>query len=483
MESVNFIHDVNVLRKTLKNVYENSPDLQLLNSEVKKLPKNCRVQVLPVVWRHLLDFPKQSFKQNSEQDLTDDDYEEEYPSLENITVDGVPAVRQLMSDLALDILLYQSAYREHIASVVQQECNRVYELFVTRNPNFRGKVSVIGHSLGSAIMFDILCRQRDSNVPSSSTHKSRGSINQRIKESKQQRAKFGLNFEVEDFYCLGSPLGLYQMLKGCKIVGRPTFKTMNQASPLNPETSDDPFLGPAAVQAKSREPGLLNIGTSSPKCGRLYNIFHPADPIAYRIEPLISKAMSPLKPQPLPYIKKGIFGAQGQGFSNIGAMVSQGMGDMWSNLTSGVASSLLNRSLGIAVDGQASTANPSVSPQIQTKSGNSTSAGAATNVAAGGMLTEEKGSVEEQPRTLLDADKKTLYAEFEKKRRALQGDESRDLGENPEWIEAERRSRKLRLEEAKVRALNSNGRVDFSIQEWVSVANPKHDQLLIWILF
>lgn len=72
MESINFIHDVNVLRKTLKSVYDNSPDLQALNNEVEQLPKNCRVQVLPVVWRHLLDFPKQSFKQNSkEKDLTD----------------------------------------------------------------------------------------------------------------------------------------------------------------------------------------------------------------------------------------------------------------------------------------------------------------------------------------------------------------------------------------------------------------------------
>ena len=72
MESINFIHDVNVLRKTLKSVYDSSPDLQALNNEVEKLPKNCRVQVLPVVWRHLLDFPKQSFKQNNkEKDLTE----------------------------------------------------------------------------------------------------------------------------------------------------------------------------------------------------------------------------------------------------------------------------------------------------------------------------------------------------------------------------------------------------------------------------
>jgi hypothetical protein len=48
LESINFIHDVNVLRKTLKTVYKGSPDLQALNSAFPDSDKNCRVQVLPV---------------------------------------------------------------------------------------------------------------------------------------------------------------------------------------------------------------------------------------------------------------------------------------------------------------------------------------------------------------------------------------------------------------------------------------------------
>ena len=175
LESINFIHDVNMLRKTIKSVYRSSDDLQALNGQLDKIPKNCRVQVLPVAWRHLLDFPKQNANQrpNNEQDLTEADdigEDDEYPSLENITVDGVPAIRNLISDLALDILLYQSAYREHIATIVQQESNRVYQLFVQRNPKFNGRVNMIGHSLGSAIAFDILCRQRDDPNSVNNTH-------------------------------------------------------------------------------------------------------------------------------------------------------------------------------------------------------------------------------------------------------------------------------------------------------------------------
>jgi hypothetical protein len=48
LESINFIHDVNVLRKTFKGVYKASPDLQALNSAFPDSNSNCRVQVLPV---------------------------------------------------------------------------------------------------------------------------------------------------------------------------------------------------------------------------------------------------------------------------------------------------------------------------------------------------------------------------------------------------------------------------------------------------
>ena len=471
MESINFIHDVNVLRKTLKSVYDASPDLQALNAEVDRLPKNCRVQVLPVVWRHLLDFPKQSFKQNErEQDLTDDDAfgeDEEYPSLENITVEGVPAIRNLISDLALDILLYQSAYREHIAGIVQRECNRVYDLFIQRNPSFNGKVSMIGHSLGSAILFDILCHQKDAKIiPQGLYRHNKPASRTNTLAKNPETSDLGLKFEVEDFFCLGSPLGLYQMLKGRRIAARRTIGGMGAQTPLNPDALDDPFLGAASTHtsrsASEREGELLSITVSSPKCQQIYNIFHPADPIAYRIEPLISRAMSSMKPQVLPYTKKGIFGVQGQGLTNIGARVGQSVSGLWSNFTSGMASSLLNRSLGLTGEGQLAASTALHAPQIERKGSPSASAG--TNVTADGVASEQEEKSEHPP-TLIDSEIETLYAGFEKRRKSYQSDEIRDLGESAAWMEAEERSKRLKREEGKVRALNSNGRVDYSVQE------------------
>lgn len=244
--SVNFVHDVNVLRQTLKSVYTNSADLQALNTEIDKLPKNCRVQVLPVCWRHLLDFPRQGReKSRREHDIGDAfENDDEYPSLEDITIEGVPFVRSLITDLALDILLYQSAYREHISTIVLKECNRIYKLFLDRNPYFDGKVSLVGHSLGSAILFDILCRQKEDVIIHGLPNHQKLRQQHRSSQHSQKHdpKELSFDFSVEDFYCLGSPIGLFQMLKGRTIAARHDPNALPAESPLDPDYMDDPFL-------------------------------------------------------------------------------------------------------------------------------------------------------------------------------------------------------------------------------------------------
>ena len=477
MESVNFVHDVNSLRKSLKAVYTNSPDLQALNSEVDKETKNSRIQVLPICWRHLLDFPKQSLKHNrKEHDLGDLDVDDnEYPNLEDITVEGVPAVRNLLTDLALDILLYQSpAYKGHISRIVVKELNRIYRLFMERNPSFNGKISLVGHSLGSAIMFDILCQQKDSRSKGSQSSKARRATEEDLK----------LDFEVEDFYALGSPIGLFQMLKGRTIAARPSTSYNAPETPASP--LDDPF------SAESKRDRISNFTISAPLCRQLFNIFHPTDPISYRLEPLISPAMSTLKAQPLPYTKRGIFGAPAaQGLTNISAKVGQGVTDFWTSVSTGIASSLLNRSLGITgtdaskmatdLQGQRSSRPLTIGPvpgPTAAQGSSSTTATAALDEHTRAQIIDERkrrlgaediapGVDGEHPPTLIDSELETLYSGFQKRRKSREAENS-DIEKDLEWQELEERSRKLRKEESKVRALNANGRVDYSIQEGVS---------------
>ena len=479
IEAVNFVHDVNTFRKNLKAVYADSPDLRALNAELGKSEAvNSRVQVLPICWRHLLDFPKQSLKHNREEhDLADAEFDDDdYPTLEDISVDGVPAVRNLITDLALDILLYQSpAYKDHISRIVLDECNRIYHLFTERNPNFKGKISFIGHSLGSAIMFDILCRQDQQQHPS--------------KRHRKDADRLKLDFEVEDFYALGSPIGLFQMLTGRKLVGRETVDNRSRAFSTS---MDDPMLdGAAELNKKTRKPlerttSSLDATVSSPKCAQIFNIFHPTDPISYRLEPLISPAMATLKPQPLPYTKRGIFGApMGQGLTGIGARVTQSVSSMWSSM----ASNILTRGLGY-------NESEPAGGQSAAKSSGPLSKGSSSNPATGAIPVapalpaegKEIAKINEDvhdkdqsnathtdrnhqhPPTLIDAELNTLYGGFQKRRKSVEGDaETRDLGAgaiaSTNYQEAEAQARRFKREEEKVRKLNSNGRVDYSIQE------------------
>ncbi|KAF7594276.1 hypothetical protein BBP40_009676 [Aspergillus hancockii] len=296
LEGINFIHDVNVLRKTMKNVYKASPDLQALNSAFADKNENCRVQVLPVCWRHLLDFPYRGVRHNrKELDLADaDSFEDDiYPGLADITLGSVPAVRNLISDLAMDVLLYQSAYCEHISTIVKQESNRILEIFKKRNPSFRGS--------------------------------------------------------------------------------------------------------------------------------------------------------------PLPSVKKSLWAASGQSLSIIGSRVGQSMGSLWSNFTSGVASSLLNRSLGLSSEDIPLQSNSNLATQSQPSSTTST---------------ESTHTLDYRHPTLIDSDLETLYEGFQKAEDGRKRDTSESAGDDSkERQENEDRVRKIRIEDAKVRSLNSNGRVDYSIQE------------------
>lgn len=43
---------------------------------------------------------------------------------------------------------------------VASEMNRLYALYCQRNPDFKGPVSLGGHSLGSVILFDLLSHQK-----------------------------------------------------------------------------------------------------------------------------------------------------------------------------------------------------------------------------------------------------------------------------------------------------------------------------------
>ncbi|XP_056150202.1 phospholipase DDHD1b [Lampris incognitus] len=213
-------------------------------------------------------------------------------TVDSITPDKVRGLRDMLNSSAMDIMYYTSPlYRDEITRGLTHELNRLYTLFCSRNPEFEenGKVSIVSHSLGCVITFDIMTgwdpahfhHQEEPNPeetkhhwPSHEEHHLQEQLRQtrlRLRDLEDQfqglqtstsGAMPALKFKVENFFCMGSPLAVFLALRGIR--------------PCNNGVQD--HILPKSI------------------CQRLFNIFHPTDPVAYRLEPLILKHYSNIAP-------------------------------------------------------------------------------------------------------------------------------------------------------------------------------------------
>uniref|UniRef100_A0A8C7YB47 DDHD domain containing 1b n=1 Tax=Oryzias sinensis TaxID=183150 RepID=A0A8C7YB47_9TELE len=213
-------------------------------------------------------------------------------TVDSITPDKVRGIRDMLNSSAMDIMYYTSPlYRDEITRGLTQELNRLYSLFCSRNPDFEknGKVSIVAHSLGCVITFDIMTgwdpvRFHHQQMLDPEKTKIRWPSEEERQLQEQLRvlrlrlrdledqfrglqtsssvAVPALKFKVENFFCMGSPLAVFLALRGI----RPGNNTMQ-----------DHIL-------------------STSICKRLFNLFHPTDPVAYRLEPLILKHYNNIAP-------------------------------------------------------------------------------------------------------------------------------------------------------------------------------------------
>lgn len=272
-ELVNFTHSINVMRNTMRHVYQKGLKYQEIaygesyDAKNESQKANNRIQVLPVLWRHDV-----SFHPRKPLDVIENESKPRLPSLRDINVNGVKPLREVVGDVVLDILLYyEPRYLKEIFRLVVSELNRVYLLFKEKNPNFTGKVHLMGHSLGSAIAFDILSFQ-----------------NSGTKESED----YALSFEVENLFCVGSPVGMFKLL-------------------------EQKNIRPRDSGGDATDPTDISEDIISPKCKNLYNIFHPCDPVSYRMEPLVNPEFSKYREEGIPFALQG-FNTQVQNLSQLG---------------------------------------------------------------------------------------------------------------------------------------------------------------------
>ncbi|KAH0954763.1 hypothetical protein HN011_008314 [Eciton burchellii] len=172
--------------------------------------------------------------------------------VEAITPYSVLSIRHLLNTSAMDILYYTSPlYGAEVRAGLQKELNRLYFMFASRHPDWQGKVSILAHSLGCVIVYDIVTGWMGPDI--------------RLPSPQAQEVLLqGLQFpQIENLFCLGSPLSVFLALR---------TRTPSNRLDVMPQ----------------------NL------CKRFYNIFHWSDPVAYRMEPLLERGYSKIEPVPIP---------------------------------------------------------------------------------------------------------------------------------------------------------------------------------------
>eukprot|EP00977_Amphora_coffeiformis_P014503 scaffold4063_cov178-Amphora_coffeaeformis.AAC.5 len=259
-----------------------------------------RVEYLPVEWHEA--FAVLSQRRLAPSSLSSPNSGRPPVLMRDISLRTIPNMRDFANDTLMDVLYFMSPeHHDIMIDIVTREMNTVVKKFCQLT-GFRGRISLIGHSLGSVLSFDILANQNidlyvgdqegfipgvasqdslESFVSARSTERSgEGSGSNEgtehdmepelfvptatpneVQTTTMHRHQFAypqLDFEVDNFFLLGSPLAVFLMIR-------------NQQQPLR----EDYYLR---------------------GCQRVFNIFHPYDPVAYRIEPCLDPRNADFEP-------------------------------------------------------------------------------------------------------------------------------------------------------------------------------------------
>ncbi|EER10696.1 phospholipase ddhd1, putative [Perkinsus marinus ATCC 50983] len=192
-----------------------------------------RIECIPVVWANIIH--------EDDRDLVG--------RIKDITLRSVPLLRSLANDVAADVMFYQSPiYESKIRRGVIGSINTALtECMATidQRGHPRPRVSILGHSLGSVIAYDIVKIQENNDLPT--------------------EFRLTSGFDVHVLFLCGSPLPLFLTCRG---VAR------GDIAPVS-------------------------------NCCRLYNVFNPTDPVAYRIEPLIAPDCKAVNAHHVPFYSGG----------------------------------------------------------------------------------------------------------------------------------------------------------------------------------
>lgn len=290
-------------------------------------PPPSRIEVLPIEWWEKI--------RNSSSELI--------RSLQATTLRTIPGLRSIANDVVFDVLMYLTpTFCESVLTCVTDQIIDLYHGFQKIHPEFAkngGKYSLVGHSLGSVIAWDLLAilksKEKASRADDTTdddlivpffcgggsggcgyqayaAHQDDEEINA-IKNgswgpSLPKPLEKSIPFVPEFTIFLGSPIGMFLTLRGAHAV----FSEMLHLSVQVARAKATEAVANAEAAAANAPEGVMVVKGGNKKddsdrlasavvdqielpitspftlpTGSLYNIFHPSDPVAYRIEPLL----------------------------------------------------------------------------------------------------------------------------------------------------------------------------------------------------
>lgn len=245
-----------------------------------------RIEFLPIEWFTRLH----------------DSSSEVMKTLQSVSLQSIPALRTIANHIIFDVLLYLTpAFCQKVLETVTDQINDLYRCFQKVHPEFAksgGECSLIGHSLGSVIVWDILSVLKGHQGTDDESFRTQVPLDEKnvglqaygSKESAHE-ARYGvwgpsltiaiketISFTPKVTVFLGSPLGMFLTLRGA----HPVFDAMYEHAVSKAQENASRGLGHLEQDVVLPTASPFDLPT-----GSLYNIFNPSDPVAYRIEPLL----------------------------------------------------------------------------------------------------------------------------------------------------------------------------------------------------
>ncbi|BGP01102.1 hypothetical protein JCM10021v2_004798 [Rhodotorula toruloides] len=278
-DSFNFLYAVNAFRSQCTSL-STAPALSpLLHGK--------RAQFIPVLWRAELDFDNI----DNTNDSADEHLANHFGVADIEIQNSVPFLRQVVSGLVLDVPFYLSpAHKEKMLRSVVKEANRIYHLWVKRNPEFEqkgGKVSIIAHSLGSVMAADILSSQPTFVKQPELSVRTPGpratpAMTPGLKPL-ETAGKDGLTFAFDTrvLFLVGSPLAFFLHLGKGQLIARAGRERTKH-------------VGRDIALERAGRYGCLAVDA-------VYNVYQETDPVAFLLAPTVDVRYAKLiKPVAIP---------------------------------------------------------------------------------------------------------------------------------------------------------------------------------------